>query len=99
MKGIGLISYPLYLWHWPILSFLYIIAGGIAPIKYRLLGIVAMFSLATLTYFIIEKPLRYGGHANAKSLALIILMLILGYVGYSAFDPNSFFDLIIGKTL
>ena len=32
----GLISYPLYLWHWPLLSFAHILDGGIPPASLRL---------------------------------------------------------------
>ncbi|HET7809865.1 MAG TPA: acyltransferase family protein [Steroidobacteraceae bacterium] len=57
---VGLISYPLYLWHWPPLSFLHIMdlnqgTGG------RLLRVAAvLFAViaAVLTYHLVEKPIR-----------------------------------------
>ena len=57
---IGLISYPLYLWHWPVLVFLFIYAGGWAPREYRLAAVVVSFILATLTYLYVERPLRFS---------------------------------------
>lgn len=58
--GIGLISYPLYLWHWPLLSIAHILKVEHAP--YVTAAIVAgTFILALLTHLFIEKPMRRGG--------------------------------------
>jgi hypothetical protein len=55
---IGLISYSLYLWHWPLLSFAHIIEPGTLPVN-TIAGAVAMaFILASLTFLAVEKPLR-----------------------------------------
>ena len=35
MVGIGLISYPLYLWHWPLLTFARIVESETPAIKFR----------------------------------------------------------------
>ncbi|MDP2318120.1 MAG: acyltransferase family protein [Acidobacteriota bacterium] len=60
LVGIGLISYPLYLWHWPLLSFARI-AGGDTPSHLVRAGLVlASGVLAWLTYEVIEKPVRFG---------------------------------------
>jgi len=60
---IGRISYPLYLWHWPLLVF-----GKAYPLRtlstLDLTGLVALsFALAWLTYAFIEKPVRSGRFA------------------------------------
>jgi hypothetical protein len=57
---IGRISYPLYLWHWPLLVF-----GKAYPLRAltlpELVGLVLIaFPLAWLTYELIEKPVRSG---------------------------------------
>jgi hypothetical protein len=58
---LGLISYPLYLWHWPLLTFL----RGSMPYttdsvpEWQRLGAVALsVALAAATYHFIEKPIR-----------------------------------------
>lgn len=55
---VGLISYPLYLWHWPALQF--VVTS--TPLEYRnlfvKLAILLSIALAGLTYFLIERPLR-----------------------------------------
>ncbi|MDR0933869.1 MAG: acyltransferase, partial [Burkholderiaceae bacterium] len=78
---IGLVSYPLYLWHWPLLSFARIIAGDRPTIKWRLLCVVAAFVLSALTYYAVERPLRFGGYANRKTIGLFFMMLLLGTAG------------------
>jgi peptidoglycan/LPS O-acetylase OafA/YrhL len=58
MVWIGLISYPLYLWHWPILAFLRITAVFKSDLAIGLCAIGASFVLAWLTYRFIERPFR-----------------------------------------
>jgi peptidoglycan/LPS O-acetylase OafA/YrhL len=47
--SIGLISYPLYLWHWPLLSFANILEGGFVPVEARLALVLTSIVLAVLT--------------------------------------------------
>jgi peptidoglycan/LPS O-acetylase OafA/YrhL len=56
--AIGLISYPLYLWHWPLLSYARIVAGTTPPLGLRIAAVVASFVLAYLTYRFVELPTR-----------------------------------------
>ncbi len=58
---IGLISYPLYLWHWPLLSFLRIVQGGLPPPELKLAAVALAVVLAWGTYRWIERPIRFGG--------------------------------------
>ncbi|MDR1349435.1 MAG: acyltransferase [Zoogloeaceae bacterium] len=57
--GIGLISFPLYLWHWPLLAFPRSIVGGESPDGLRIAGVFLSFPLAWLTYQYAEKKLRF----------------------------------------
>jgi peptidoglycan/LPS O-acetylase OafA/YrhL len=82
---VGLISYPLYLWHWPILSFLRIVGGDMPPVAVRCAAIAASGLLAWLTYRLVERPIRFGVTGKAGRLrvaALVGLALMLGVVGY-----------------
>ena len=58
MVWIGLISYPLYLWHWPILAFLRITGVFKSELEIGLCAIGAAFVLSWLTYRFIERPFR-----------------------------------------
>jgi peptidoglycan/LPS O-acetylase OafA/YrhL len=53
-----LISYPLYLWHWPLLSYLVILRGGVPNVLEIWATIVVATILSALTYRLIELPLR-----------------------------------------
>jgi len=57
----GLISYPLYLWHWPLLAFARIYYGSSAPPTIVVAGLmVGAIVLAWLTYHFVERPVRFG---------------------------------------
>lgn len=87
---VGLISYPLYLWHWPILSFLRIIVGQSAPLTLRLAAVGASFVLAWLTYRLVERPIRRGRNTSAKTAALCTFALVAFAVGYSTFSSTGY---------
>jgi hypothetical protein len=81
--GIGLISYPLYLWHWPLLSFASINAHGVPPFGVRVAAVLASFALATATYVLIEKPIRFGAKRRFRVPALLGLLLVIGIAGFA----------------
>ncbi|MBK2026084.1 acyltransferase family protein [Francisella philomiragia] len=71
---IGLISYSLYLWHWPIIAYL----NYLSIEKTHLVKLIVLASsvvLATLTYLFVEKPFRYKFKASFKK-TLILLWII-----------------------
>lgn len=81
MVFFGLISYPLYLWHWPILSFIHITDGN-TPSWIRASAVIVSIILATLTFYLIEPPLRYGKHSGLKAIFLFLTLLVIGIFGY-----------------
>lgn len=55
---IGLISYSLYLWHWPIFSFTaYYTAGAIGPIT-KISMLTASIAVACVSWYYVENPIR-----------------------------------------
>ena len=79
----GLISYPLYLWHWPILSFLQIVEGEMPHRDARILAVLLSILLAWFTYKFIEKPIRFGSVRRKINASLITVVLFsLGVGGY-----------------
>jgi peptidoglycan/LPS O-acetylase OafA/YrhL len=82
----GLISYPLYLWHWPLFSFARIVRGGELSPALLVALVVAAIVLATLTYRFIERPVRSVTTFSARLLAVcgvLIVIAIAGALGWS----------------
>jgi hypothetical protein len=90
LVGIGLISYPLYLWHWPLLSFATILEQNQPAWQVRSLCIAVAFLLSWLTYVCIERPARFGRHLKAKTYSLIALMLITACLGFATYASEGF---------
>ena len=81
----GLISFPLYLWHWPLLSFAQIVESGTPPSQIRFFAVLASIALAWLTYKFVEKPIRFGKHRNMAILTLLAFMIIVAFTGYRTY--------------
>ena len=74
---IGLVSYPLYLWHWPLLSYLTIVEGKYPEPYQRVLCMLLAFVLAVLTFQFVEQPIR----RNRKNKGRIAGALVVGMSG------------------
>lgn len=75
MTYVGLISYSLYLWHWPLLSYLFIYYPH--PSAGVMTGALALsFLIASLVYFCVENPLRRSGNPGAVSTALLAALVL-----------------------
>lgn len=81
----GLISFPLYLWHWPLLSFARIVGAEVPSRNIRIAAVITSVFLAWLTFRFIERPMRSGKHGNAKVIFLLVPMVLVGTVGYGTY--------------
>jgi len=82
----GLISFPLYLWHWPLLTFVRILTDNS---KAMMIGsILLSIVLAWLSYQYVEKPIRYGKYQAAKTLALLVAMVVVGISGFAIYQAG-----------
>jgi len=72
---VGLLSYSLYLWHWPILVLGKYTIGlnGWAP--YLLL--ILIISFAVLSYYFVEKPLRHASLFRSRAKELFYLLVVI----------------------
>jgi peptidoglycan/LPS O-acetylase OafA/YrhL len=85
LVGIGLVSYPFYLWHWSLLSFAHIYFGGASASAIRIALVLASFLLACITYKLIERPLRFGRFSSIKAVVLCVLMVSVGGLGLNRY--------------
>jgi peptidoglycan/LPS O-acetylase OafA/YrhL len=79
---VGLISYPLYLWHWPLLSFARLQQGGEEPPITTIIGaVVIAVALSVATYHVVERPIRFGRTLRWRTPALVSAMLVVAVAG------------------
>ena len=78
----GLISYPLYLWHWPLLVWSKLISfTNYLPAKERIILVIVSIGVAYITYRFIEKPIR---NSRNKYLSLLMIaLLLIGLTGWA----------------
>jgi len=102
--GIGLISYSLYLTHWPVIVFYRHLSQSSITISAQLALAAASLATASLLYHFVEQPFRRPRHkgapgaqnrrfflvsgASAVSLALLAGALVLGQGWYWRLGPK-----------
>jgi len=68
--GIGLISYSLYLWHWPLIVFTeYLLFRALRPEDIGLV-LCATFAIAFLSWRYVERPFRRRSYAPARTVTI-----------------------------
>jgi len=86
IRYIGLISYSVYLWHWPIIALSKNIIIGDFTLYIQIIILLLVFFLSILTYHFIEQPFRKN-HTLKKFLqlksgflALLILLILASFI-------------------
>jgi len=91
--GIGLISYSLYLWHYPIFAFGRIM--NMNPSFYDKSGWIALtFMLSVATYYLVERPFRNRKWISRKALlaSMLLGMGIIGTASWYSLQENGHKD-------
>jgi peptidoglycan/LPS O-acetylase OafA/YrhL len=92
LRFFGIISYPLYLWHWSLLSFNEIIFQNSQNSLHKVLTCILSILLSICTYLYIEYPIRFSkANRKIKHNILIILMIFCGIYGLSIYLFNCVF--------
>jgi peptidoglycan/LPS O-acetylase OafA/YrhL len=91
LVGLGLVSYGLYLWHWPL--YLWLDADRVGWTGWPLLAvrIAVTLGVATVSYFVVERPIRRGAvRAPAawwivpSAVAAVVVVTLAATAGYVA---------------
>ncbi len=84
---IGLISFPLYLWHWPLLTFARILHGETVSAEYLVGALLFAFVLSWLSYAFIETPFRQT-QRRAPLVGLICFGLIVALGSHNIYSRD-----------
>jgi peptidoglycan/LPS O-acetylase OafA/YrhL len=91
LVGIGLISYPAYLWHQPILAFIRVYQRSTdIDIVGKIYIVGATFLLAVLSFKFIERPFRTKGKVSAKVILTFIIVPLLVFIAYGTYLHNTY---------
>ncbi|MFG6206199.1 acyltransferase family protein [Pseudomonas retamae] len=90
MVAVGLISFPLYLWHWPVLIFARQAYPQGLSWEVRLAGLLVSVILATLTYLYIERPLRASTNNRVSVFVLCSVMGVLIALAGTIYKSNGY---------
>ena len=93
MVWTGLISYPLYLWHWPLLVFFALIKFAPLTLLERGLIVGLSIALAWLTYRFVEitASVRSSNPAQGARAGCVAMVLIAVAAAWSSWDAVSIF--------
>lgn len=98
MVGVGLISYSLYLWHWPVIVYSRLYSITEISLPHVCVAFVFTFVISWFTWKYIENPFRKprnkGGHAtsfikHAAVASLVVVMLGAVVIVYEGFPGRS----------
>lgn len=82
MVAIGLISYPLYLWHWPVLALLrYVYMDSVLPLNVILVSMPGVVVASWVSYRLIENPIRHSKKLSGKAFAGVMAVYFMLGVG------------------
>ena len=95
---IGLISYPLYLWHWPLLSFAHIVGGGTPPALIRLALLAVSVFFAWVTYRLIERPIRFGPRGRVAVPVLSVVMSAVCAAGVAIYSSGGLIERHVNRS-
>ncbi len=92
---LGTISYGIYLWHWPIIVYMTTARTGLSTIPLDAVRIAATLLAATLSYYLVEQPIRrahFKGHTRiwlAPVTGVLTAVLLVVATAPAVADPGT----------
>ena len=82
LRGIGAISYSLYLWHWPIITLYRLRKGMLLSPGETLFLLAASFAAAIISYFLVEQPFlrTFRSRGRSSRLVTVSTLALVGVV-------------------
>jgi peptidoglycan/LPS O-acetylase OafA/YrhL len=77
LQWLGRVSYPLYLWHWPVQIIAERAYGGALPVAAGVLVVALGVVLAATTYALVEQPIRRNARLRRSPALTLALSLVL----------------------
>lgn len=92
---IGLLSYSLYIFHQPVISFLYhspFSSHYPSDTLFSIVVILITFILSYFSYFYFEKPIRFSRKIGKRGIlaSSVFFILLLSYIGFLGHSNNGF---------
>ncbi|WP_217578493.1 acyltransferase family protein [Mesorhizobium sp. GbtcB19] len=88
LQWIGKLSYSIYLWHWPVIVYAGMLAPELTPAE-RLYCLALTLALSSLSYHLIENPIRRNGWLMANAARALVPALLLTGTGVAAAYGNA----------
>ncbi len=89
LSFIGLLSYSLYLWHWPV----YVLmrwTTGLESLSEQLTALLVTFLVATASYFMVELPVRYSKRVSTLPRAAVVALFCFATISAAALSREAF---------
>ena len=85
VQWIGWLSYSLYLWHWPVIVWINRRSVGSSTVLRDLVEIAAMLVMAAVSFYIVERPVRFGRvpwlRSSKVRLAIVVPVMLALFAG------------------
>lgn len=83
--AVGLISYPLYLWHWPVLALLrYVYMDNVLPVSVVIVSMAGVVLASWISYRWVENPIRHSKKLSGKAFAGVMAVYFALGLGVNA---------------
>ncbi len=91
---VGLISYSLYLWHWPVLVFARVIFLGELSLWQRMASVTLIFAVSWLSWRFVESPFRdpqiMSGQPRTYVIGGLVMTALFIVIGFVLFHSGGF---------